>query len=273
MKTIIQILVMALVLAGMQQAIAQGTGVKGDQQRKYHFEEAGKDMPYHLYVPASYDASKATPLIIALHGFGGDQDTFFKAVKNLQALCDQYGFIFAAPMGYSSSGWFGAPMSIPGMTPQGVVTPPAKAGEYSKQVRERMLSELDVINVLDIVRGEYNIDSKRTYLMGHSMGGFGAWYMGDKYIDMWAAIAPMSGINEPQKHILNITNLARVPLLVAVGEQEASTVITSKEAVASLKAAGADVTYVEIAGGSHGSMIAPSTARIFEFFSKHRKTP
>ena len=116
MKNMIQIMLMALVLTGVQQAVAQSAGAKGDQQRKYHFEEAGKDMPYHLYVPASYDASKATPLIIALHGFGGDQDTFFKAVKNLQSLCDQYGFIFAAPMGYSSSGWFGSPMSIPGMT-------------------------------------------------------------------------------------------------------------------------------------------------------------
>ncbi|MEO8315714.1 MAG: alpha/beta hydrolase-fold protein [Pseudomonadota bacterium] len=273
MKTIIQIMAMTLALTGMQQAAAQSTGAKGDQQRKYHFVEAGKDMPYHLYVPASYDSSKPTPLIVALHGFGGDQDTFFKAVKNLQALCDQYGFIFAAPMGYSTGGWFGAPMSIPGMSPKGEKVAAVEIGEYSKQVRERMLSELDVINVLDMVRGEYNIDSRRTYLMGHSMGGFGAWYMGDKYIDMWAAIAPMSGINEPQRQMLNLSKLASVPVLVAVGEQEAPTVITSKEAVASLKAAGADVAYVEIAGGSHGSMIAPSTAQIFEFFSRHKKNP
>jgi predicted peptidase len=273
MKTMIRVLLMASVLAGTQQAVAQSAGAKGDQSRHYHFEEAGKDMPYRLYVPSSYDSSTATPLIVALHGFGGDQDTFFKAVKNLAALCDQYGFIFVAPMGYSSGSWFGAPMSIPGVSPKGEPMPVAKTGEYSKQVRERLLSELDVINVLDIVRGEYNIDPKRTYLMGHSMGGFGAWYMGDKYIDMWAAIAPMSGINEPQKRILNIAKLAKVPVLVAVGEQEAPTVITSKEAVASLKAAGADVAYVEIAGGTHGSMIAPSTARIFDFFSKHNKNP
>jgi len=29
------------------------------------------------------------------------------------------------------------------------------------------------------------------------------------------------------------------------------------------------VDYVEIAGGTHGSMVAPSTAQIMEFFSKH----
>ncbi|MEO6079954.1 MAG: alpha/beta hydrolase-fold protein [Steroidobacteraceae bacterium] len=273
MKTMFRIVLMTLVLTGMQQAVAQSAAAKGDQQRQYHFQEAGKDMPYRLYVPAAYDASKPTPLVVALHGFGGDQDSFFKSVKNLLALCDQYGFIFVAPMGYSPGSWFGSPMAIPGVTPKGEKVPVPGIGEYSKEVRARMLSELDVINVLDLVRGEYNIDSKRTYLMGHSMGGFGAWYLGDKYIDLWAAIAPMSGINEPQKQILNLKNLTRVPVMVAVGEQEAPTVITSKEAVASLKAAGADAAYVEIAGGSHGSMVAPSTAQIFDFFSKRKKTP
>ena len=57
MKNMIQIILMVLVLTGVQQAVAQGTGEKGDQQRKYHFEEAGKDMPYHLYVPALSAAS------------------------------------------------------------------------------------------------------------------------------------------------------------------------------------------------------------------------
>jgi len=36
-----------------------------------------------------------------------------------------------------------------------------------------------------------------------------------------------------------------------------------------LVAVGGDETYVEIAGGAHGSMVAPSTARFMEFFSRH----
>ena len=35
------------------------------------------------------------------------------------------------------------------------------------------LSEKGVFNVLEIVRKEFNVDPKRTYLMGHSMGGAG----------------------------------------------------------------------------------------------------
>jgi hypothetical protein len=58
-------------------------------------------------------------------------------------------------------------------------------------------------------------------------------------------------------------------VLVAAGELETPTVAASREAVAELEAAGSEVVYVEIAGGTHGSMVAPSTAQILEFFSKH----
>ena len=35
---------------------------------------------------------------------------------------------------------------------------------------------------------EYKVDSQRIYLMGHSMGGFGTYYLGQKYASKWAAI-------------------------------------------------------------------------------------
>ena len=57
--------------------------------------------------------------------------------------------------------------------------------------------------------------------------------------------------------------------MVAVGEQEKPTVDVSKKAVATLRAAGGEDYYVEIAGGMHGSMVAPSTAQILEFFLAH----
>src|SRR5688500_1791965 len=123
--------------------------------------------------------------------------------------------------------------------------------------------------VREIVKSEYKIYAKRIYFMGHSICGFGTWFLGEKNGGTCAAIAPMSGINDKGLKELDIKKLARIPVLVAVGEQETDTVVTSKKAVAALKAAGGDVTYVEIAGGTHGSMVAPSTAQILEFFSKH----
>ena len=39
-----------------------------------------------------------------------------------------------------------------------------------------------------IVRKEFNIDDKRMYIMGHSMGGAGALFLGSKYANMFAAV-------------------------------------------------------------------------------------
>jgi len=250
-------------------ALPQTPAAKGDQERHYRLEKAGREMAYHLYVPQKYDPVKGAPLVVALHGYGVNYGFFFSAVKDLPALCEQYGFICVAPMGYSTSGWYGAPMTVPGTPPPGSRLPVPQTGSEKEQLLERELSELDVMKVIEIVRREYRIDSKRMYLMGHSMGGFGTWFLGQKHLDMWAAIAPMSGINDAGLKELDFQKIARKPVLVAVGEQETETVVTSKKAVEALKAAGGEVIYVEIAGGTHGSMVAPSTARILEFFSRH----
>lgn len=250
-------------------AAPQKPGAKGFQERHYRLEEAGRELGYELYVPQTYDPKTATPLVVALHGYGVNYGFFFGVVKDLPALCEKYGFICVAPMGYSPSGWYGAPLTVPGAPPPGSRLPVPQSGSEKEQLLERRLSELDVMKVIEIVKGEYKVDARRTYLMGHSMGGFGAWFLGQKHIDMWAAIAPMSGINENGWKELDIGKLARIPVLVAVGEQETETVVTSKKAVAALAAAGGKVTYVEIAGGSHGSMVAPSTTQILEFFSRN----
>ena len=197
-------LLQAVALAGFGRfAMAQSSaaaggaaaGARGDQQRHYFFDAAGKDMPYRLYVPRSYEERVGAPLIVALHGYGGNQDYFFEAMKDLPALCEQYGVIFVAPMGFAIDGWYGAPLGIPGAAPRsggGAAPTPGRTPEQETQYRA--LSEQDVLNVLDLVTREYKIDARRTYLMGHSMGGFGTWWLGQKYADRWAAIAPMSGV-------------------------------------------------------------------------------
>ncbi|MCP5144442.1 MAG: hypothetical protein H6978_06430 [Gammaproteobacteria bacterium] len=251
------------------QLVQQSAGARGEQKRHYYFADADREMPFHLYVPTTYDPAKPTPMVVALHGWSANQDYFFASVPELPALCERYGFIFVAPMGYSVTGWYGAPMSIPGAPPAGLKLPPPQSGTPAEQLRERELSEQDVLNVIAIVDSEYNIDADRTYLMGHSMGGFGAWYLGAKYADKWAALAPMSGINENLD--VHAGTLAKLPVLVSVGEQETPTLPPSKAAVETLKSAGGDAVYLEVAGASHGSMVAPATAAILEFFAQQSK--
>src|SRR5581483_1707206 len=222
----------------------QTKGAKGDQQRHYYFEAAKQEMPYHLYVPQKYDGRTKMPLVVALHGYFGNQDYFFAMVKNLPELCEQYGFIFVAPMGYSIGGWYGAPLSIPGDRLEretGRKPPPQPPLTPEEAQRERDLSEADVMNVLAIVSKEYKIDSDRIYLMGHSMGGLGTYFLGQKYASKWAAIAPMSGTMSDVDYHLD--RLAKVPILVAVGSTETVTVKYAKAQIETMKKMGMTADY------------------------------
>lgn len=255
----------ALLPATAQERVAPGT--KGDQQRHYAFAAAGTDMPYRLYVPQSYDPARKSPLVVALHGYGGDQNYFFTALPTLPELLEQHGFIFVAPMGLAKDAWYGAPLSIPGNAPRSSGAPtPTPPRTPEEETRYRSMSEADVMNVIDLVRAEYAIDADRIYLMGHSMGGFGTWWLGQKHADLWAAIAPMSGVLPNVDY--QLARLARVPVHVSIGGKENPEWVTaSRQQVETMKARGMTTGYFEPADATHGSMIAPTLPQALEFFA------
>lgn len=271
MRTLSLSAILAMSLFVVAQAWAQAPGARGDQQRSYYFPDAGRDMPYRLYVPRSYDAEVGAPVVVALHGFGGDQDYFFKAVPDLTALCEEYGFILVAPMGLSADGWYGAPLGVPGNAPRSSGRQaPAPVRTPDEEEQYRALSEADVMNVLGIVREEYEIDPRRIYLMGHSMGGFGAWWLGQKYAGLWAGIGPMSGVLPDVDY--RLPKLGDVAVHVSIGSEETPAwVEASRAQVETMRAMGFTVAYFEPEGASHTSMIAPTVPQVMAFFARHAK--
>lgn len=86
----------------------QGKKSYGKIERKtYEFKEAGKEMEYALFVPSTYDKGRKTPLMVALHGLGGNPQQIIRS-RGLTEQAEKYGYIVVAPMGYNSSGWYGA---------------------------------------------------------------------------------------------------------------------------------------------------------------------
>jgi predicted peptidase len=247
-------------------ALPQTPGAKGDQQRHYYFEEAKQEMPYRLYVPKSYDPSKPMPLVVALHGYSGNHDYFFALTDDLPGLLETHGFILVAPMGYNTGSWYGlGGPATRGENPQNTSEIYPEDGKLS--VTE--LGEKDVMNVIELVRKEYNTDPRRTFLMGHSMGGAGTWHIGQKYPQMWKAIAPMSGTG--RFSTVNTNVMAKIPVIVSVGGEETAQLAPSKEAVDQINAAGGEAVYLEIEGAGHVPMIRGATPAILEFFAKHAK--
>jgi len=241
-------------------------GAKGDQQRHYFFAEAQAEMPYRLFVPQSYDPAKPMPLVVALHGYGGDENYFFAALADLPDLLEQHGFIFVAPLGYSVGGWYGAPLDIPGNRARSSGQPPPPVTQSVAELeRERHLSETDVMNVLELVTREYNVDADRTFLMGHSMGGMGTYVLGQKYAERWAAIAVMSGTLADAKY--DLERLRHVAVMLSAGEREAPVVEAAKAQIEAMRALGITTGLFVAPGATHGSMIAPTLPQVLEFFS------
>jgi pimeloyl-ACP methyl ester carboxylesterase len=116
-------------------------------------------------------------------------------------------------------------------------TDPARVTEYS---------EKDVMNVLALVRQQFNIDDRRIYLMGHSQGGGGARHLAEKYPDTWAAVALLA----PALFNVQVTAesaITKVPLLLAVGDRDS--LITSARAFSEqLKGLKVEHEYIEKGG-------------------------
>ncbi len=236
------------------------------QTRKYDFQEAGRPMEYELYVPSKYTSSHPAPLIVALHCLSAVAHDMIR-YEHLTELAEERGYIVVAPMGYNDHGWYGSRGSGRAPTGRGggaTADDPANLGE---------LSELDVMNVLGIVRKEFSIDPSRIYLMGHSMGGGGGWYLGMKHPELWAAVGLAApAVFSPPDDLAKMKN---TPVIVVQGDADrAVKVETTRLWVEKMKSLGMKYAYIEVPGGDHMTVICRSPenmTKIFDFFDQARR--
>jgi poly(3-hydroxybutyrate) depolymerase len=268
--------------AGLAQAPAAGAPKGGPakapdprvQQRKYHFADTNEELPYALFVSSKVTKDKKTPLIVALHGVFGDGNSLLRG--NALDLAEEGGYIVVGPMGYNPQGWYGSPVIVMNGGPGKGKSPGAAKGGPPPTPEPPNLAELsekDVMNVLAIVRKEFTIDDKRTYLMGHSMGGAGALFLGPKYVDQWAAVASMA----PAAFLMQPESLApvkdKMPLLLAHGDADTVVPIDvgRRWAKTATELKMKDFKYMEIPGADHGTVITQSMPEIFKFFKERTR--
>ncbi|MGH9238535.1 MAG: prolyl oligopeptidase family serine peptidase [Vicinamibacterales bacterium] len=266
------------------------------QQRTYTFADTNEQMPYALFVSSKVTKDRKSPLIVSLHGLGGDQNTMVRESLRSVELAEQGGYILVAPMGYNSGGWYGIPPGAPragganaagaGQRGRGVgIGQPPNAGAarpviggtaITEPAKVREASEKDVMTVLDMVRKEFNVDENRIYLMGHSMGGAGTYYLGSKHANIWAALAPIApaamGMTNDRAKVLQAIKDGMVPMLVSMGDaDEAVPVANVRMWVDTMKELQMNYEYKEHPGVTHGPIMAASMADIYAFFATHSK--
>jgi predicted esterase len=183
----------------------------------------------------------------------------------------------AAPGGAPAGGPGGPPAAGPGAAADrgglaggrgmmGGRGPAVGGTKETDPAKTTLLSEKDAMNVLEMARKEFNVDEKRIYLMGHSMGGMGAMYIGEKYAPMWAAVACLAGFGSPDPN----GKMKDTPLYFTAGSND-SLGSSGKTTAERLKAAGMNVEWKEVPGLDHGGIIAGAMPDVFKFFNEHAK--
>jgi predicted peptidase len=270
------------------------------QQHTYRFADTNEELPYAVFVSSKVSKDKKNPLIVALHGLGGDQNTMMRA--NALQLAEEGGYIMVGPMGYNSGGWYGAPARFgtgggrgpgaprgangapPAGAPQGA--PPAGRGafppastaggkELTDPTKLHEASEKDVMNVLDMIRKEFNVDENRTYLMGHSMGGAGSIYLGVKYASIWAAVGAEAPATAPAgltPDNYSLEPAKNIPMIIVQGDMDTLVPVAGTRLwIDKMKELKMTYQYIEVPGGDHGSVLTTGAPDIFAFFAKHTK--
>jgi polyhydroxybutyrate depolymerase len=130
-------------------------------------ESNGQNRQYRLYVPSSYQPGKPVALVFGFHGNTGHADQF-EAYTKFSVLAEREGFIVVYPQG------------------AGERYPTWDTWKGSKDVQF-------VSDLMDHMATICNIDPRRIYAMGHSLGGGMINRLACDLADRIAAIGPVSG--------------------------------------------------------------------------------
>lgn len=261
-------LALACVLAQSGLADDDAQPKTGDPGATFHRYEAGefKGMPYRWMKPIDYDSQQAYPLILSLHGragVGADNRKNLRlwntAVLNQDDWRRKYPCFVIAPQ--NTFAW------VRPKTVKAKVASPdgqeflAGLNERSRRFVDKQISMPDessleiVFGLIKHLQAEYNIDSRRIYVLGGSMGGFGAWAAMQEEPELFAAGIPVCG--GPYVY-LDLARIKHVPVWAFHGVNDGTVPYAlSRNAFESLKREQGNCKLTSLAGVGHG---APGTA-------------
>jgi polyhydroxybutyrate depolymerase len=133
---------------------------------------------YRVHVPPGYDAARATPVVIAFHGGGGNPESMVR-LSGLNAKSDEAAFIVVYPYGT-------------GRLENQLLT--FNGGGCCGYAMERKIDDVAFTRaLLDDLATVVNVDAGRVFATGLSNGGIMSHYVASELSDRIAAIAPVGG--------------------------------------------------------------------------------
>ncbi|EDY83103.1 hypothetical protein VDG1235_2727 [Verrucomicrobiia bacterium DG1235] len=148
-------------LRGWVEKIAEDPDVirtlRGVQEWAYESAADGSGQPFMINIPQDYEAARAMPVSLYMHGYTGTHSAHYSGDPDLR------GIIELSVLGRSRGGGYVG------------------------------LSGADVLDVLDYVESVWNVDEDRVHLLGGSMGGHGTFRFGSRYPHRFASGRPTCG--------------------------------------------------------------------------------
>ena len=202
---------------------------------------------YQVFVPDTWTPRQKWPVILFLHGSGERGD------DGLQQTDVGIGTAIRSNRS-----------TIPAI----VVMPQCRRGIWWMQPP---MDEL-AIATLNAAIKEFHGDERRTYLTGLSMGGYGSWYLAEKYAGRFAALIVICGgirptaaalkadpdlakwtpVDNPKSYADAAAKVGNTPVWIFHGADDDIVPVTeSQRMYAAMKAIGSDVHYTEFPGMRH----------------------
>jgi phospholipase/carboxylesterase len=192
----------------------------------HNHNEPGSRGGFSLYVPEYYTPDRGWPLVMALHGGSGNGR----------------GFLWSWLRDARS---FGA-----------IVVAPTATGGTTKNTWALMGEDTDTPNlrrILDSVQARWNIDPTKLLLTGMSDGGTFCYVTGLESASPFTHLAPVAATFHPlMAEMADAERLRGLPVFLVHGRLDwMFPVQVARQTQQALSAAGADVTYRELADLSH----------------------
>ena len=231
--------------------------------QKKVFQLSGTDsLLYNILYPENFDVNttKKYPLVLFLHGAGergNDNEVQIIHIKELflnKANRQKYPCFVIAPQCPKGKKWAEIDWKK----------------ENSTMPQNQSISMKMTIDLIDSFTKVYPVDTKRIYITGLSMGGFGTWDAIARYPEKFAAAIPICGGGDES----TVTLIKDIPIWAFHGDNDMVVdVAQSRNMVGALKKAGGKPIYTEYKGVGHNSWVkAYEETKLFEWmFGKSRK--
>ncbi|NJK87342.1 MAG: hypothetical protein HC906_16515 [Bacteroidales bacterium] len=121
-------------------------------------------------LPKNWNPENEYPLYVYLHGLWDVADDKLRYLANpYSSSADSTANVVAFEDGYHIAPWGRGNLWYQG------------------------ISETDIFECIARIESLFKVNQKRKYIGGHSMGGFGAWYISSRSVDIWAGVGIHAG--------------------------------------------------------------------------------